>query len=526
MSSFCPLVLALAAGAAPPVEADVVLRGATLYDGSGGPGVAGDLALRGDRIVAVGSFTVAGTPRTLDVRGLVVAPGFIDLHTHSDYTLQNPQTRSNLCYLHQGVTTVVTGNCGSGPVDVAAYFKALEAGQVGSNVIHQVPHNDVRRRVMKNANRVPTAAELARMERLVDEGMRQGAWGLSTGLIYNPGTYARTDELIALARVAARHGGFYASHIRDEGAGVLAALDEALTVGREAKLPVHVSHLKASGRRHWGKAADEIALIAKARQAGQAVTADQYPYVASSTSLAAIVVPPQFREGERKDFLARLDDPEQGPKVRRAIEQKLEGCDGGAALRIARYTHRPRWQGQDLAALAKQEGKSPLDVVLEIERHGGAQVVHFGMSEEDVRLIMKQPWVATASDGAGQVLRADTVPHPRSYGCFPRKIGRYALEEKVIPLELALRSASGLPADILKLPERGYLRAGYHADVVVLDPQVFRDRATFDKPHQLATGVRYLFVNGRLAIKAGKYTGMLAGRVLRHQTTANTSPQR
>jgi N-acyl-D-aspartate/D-glutamate deacylase len=200
MSSLCPLLLALAAGAAPPVEADVVLRGATLYDGSGAPGVVGDLALRGDRIVAVGSFTVAGKPRVLDGKGLVAAPGFIDLHTHCDYTLQRQETRSNLCYLHQGVTTVVTGNCGSGPADVADYFKKLEAGGVGSNVIHQVPHNEVRSRVMKNANRVPTAAELARMERLVDQGMRDGAWGLSTGLIYNPGTYARADELIALAR--------------------------------------------------------------------------------------------------------------------------------------------------------------------------------------------------------------------------------------------------------------------------------------------------------------------------------------
>ena len=228
------------------------------------------------------------------------------------------------------------------------------------------------------------------------------------------------------------------------------------------------------------------------------------------------MIPARFREGDKKDFLARLDDPEQGPKLRQAIRQRLEACDGGAALRIARYTRRPRWQGKDLAALAKQEGKSPLDVVLEIERNGGAQVVHFGMSEEDVRLIMKQPWVATASDGAGQVPTADTVPHPRSYGCFPRKVGRYALEEKVVPLEHALRSASGLPADILKLPERGYLKPGYFADVVVFDPEKFRDVATFDKPHQYTPGVKYLFVNGKLVIDDGTFTKALAGKVLRH----------
>jgi N-acyl-D-aspartate/D-glutamate deacylase len=519
MSSLSTLVLAaLLPAADPAVQADVVIRGATLYDGTGQPGRAGDVALRGDRIVAVGTFATAGKPRLLDGTGLVVAPGFIDLHTHCDTgrpTLTAAAGRSNLNYLMQGVTTVVTGNCGSGPTDVAAFLKKLEDTPVGTNVAHQVPHNSVRGRVMGNANRAPTPAELAKMEALVEQGMKDGAWGLSTGLIYTPGTYARTDELIALARVAARHGGFYASHIRDEGTGVLAALDEALTIGREAGLPVHISHLKASGRKAWGKSVEEIALLNRARASGQAVTADQYPYPASSTSLAAMVVPAQYREGSSKDFLARLDDPAVGPRLRKAIADKIEGRDGGKSLRIARYAPNKAWQGKDLAAIADTEKKSVLDVVLEIERHGGAGVVSFGMNEEDVRLIMKQPFVATASDGSVQV-PGDTVPHPRSYGCFPRKIGRYAIAEKLIPLEHALRSATGLPADILKLPERGYLKPGYFADVVVFDPQQFRDAATYDKPHQYATGVRYLFVNGRLVIDQGKFTGTLAGKPLRH----------
>lgn len=518
MFTLSTLVL-LALAAAEPVEADVVIREVLLYDGSGQPGRKGDLALRGERIVAIGSFAVAGRPRVIDGRGLIAAPGFIDLHTHSDAALTGKATRANLNYLMQGVTTIVTGNCGGGPVDVADYFKRMETGGVGSNVIHQVPHNAVRSRVMGNANRPPTEDELKKMEALVDRGMRDGAWGLSTGLIYNPGTYAKTDELIALAKVVARHGGHYASHIRDEGTGLLAAIDEALTIGREAKVPVHISHMKASGRRVWGKAADAVALIEKARQQGQGVTADQYPYTASSTSLRATVVPPLFREGTEKDFLARLDDPEQGPRLRKAIAERLEGHDGGKSLRIARYAPRPAWQGKSLDAIAAEEKRPVLDIVLEIERHGGAQIVNFGMSEEDVRLIMKQPFVATASDGSAQV-PSSTVPHPRSYGCFPRKIGRYAIEEKVISLEHALRSASGLPADILKLPERGYLKAGYYADVVVFDPKTFRDQATYDKPHQYATGVRYLFVNGKAAIDEGKYTGVLAGKVLRHKSTA------
>src|SRR5262249_49988306 len=265
-----------------PVAADVVIRGAMIYDGSGQPGRKGDLAIRGDRIVAVGDFKVAGKPRVIDGTGLIVAPGFIDLHTHSDNPLQEAATKNNLNYLMQGVTTVVTGNCAFGPTDVAAYFKTLEKGGIGSNVVHQVPHNAVREKVMGNGNRPPTAAELKKMEALVEQGMKDGAWGLATGLYYNPGAYAKTDELIALARAAAGLGGFAASHIGDEGVGLLASIDEVLTIGREEKLPVHIPHLKACGPRTWGKAADAVALIEAARKNGQGVTADQYPYVASS----------------------------------------------------------------------------------------------------------------------------------------------------------------------------------------------------------------------------------------------------
>lgn len=519
MTGLAPALLSvLIAAADAPIEADVVIRGATLYDGSGNPGVNGDLALKGERIVGIGKFAVAGQPRIIDGKGLIVAPGFIDLHTHSDDALTRPKTGANLCYLFQGVTTVVTGNCGSGPVDTAAYFQKLEKNTIGSNVIHQVPHNNVRQQVMRNANRPPTDEELKKMEALVDQAMRDGAWGLSTGLIYTPGSYAKTDELIALAKVAAKHGGFYASHIRDEGTGVFAATDEAIRIGREAKLPVHISHIKISNRNLWGKASDTIALVEKARRDGQIVTADQYPYVASSTSLSAMVVPTQYRDGTHAEYLKRFDDPELGPKIRKAIASAVELRNNGEALRIARYTPKKEWQGKSLAAISKMENKPALDIIIEIEKNGGAGVVNFGMHEDDVRLFMKQAFVATASDGSSQDINADTVPHPRSYGCFPRKIGYYALVEKAITLEHAIRSASSLPADILKLPERGYLKAGYFADIVVFDPQTYRDTATFDKPHQYATGVKYLFVNGKLAIDDGKYTEVRAGKVLRHKS--------
>lgn len=503
-------------GQADAVAADVVLRGATLYDGTDNPGKVGDVAIKDDRIVAVGKFAVKGKPRVIDCAGLVISPGFIDLHTHSDYPLQEKKTSANFNYQAQGVTTVVTGNCGMGPVDVAAYFGKMEKVGVGTNVIHQMPHNDVRQKVMGNANREPTAKELRLMEDLVDKGMNDGAWGLATGLIYNPGTYAKTDEIIALAKIAARHKGFYASHIRDESGGILVAIEEVLEIARRAGIRVHISHIKVSGRNAWGKAPDVIAMIRRARRDGIDVTADQYPYTASSTSLAATVIPAKYREGSEKEMIARLDDAEIGPKMKDAIERGLGGRQGGKTIKIARYVKNVKWQGKDIATIAEMEKKSPLEIVIEITRGGGAQIVNFGMNDDDVRLFMKEPWVATASDGSAMV-PSDTVPHPRSYGTFPRKIGRYAIADQDISLQQAIRSATGLPADILKLPERGYLKAGYFADIVVFDPKTFRDKATYDVPHQYASGVKYLFVNGKMAIEDGKRMEVLAGRVLRHK---------
>jgi N-acyl-D-aspartate/D-glutamate deacylase len=515
MLSLAGLVLAL--GCAEPEI--VVLRNATLIDGTGRPAVVGDLAMKGERIIAVGSFRADGPVRAIDAKGLVVAPGFIDLHTHNDFPLQAEKTRANTSYATQGVTTSVTGNCGSGPHDVGEFYRKLEAQGVGCHVAHLVPHNDVRAKVMGNVDRAPTADELQKMTELVDRGMRDGAWGLSTGLIYNPGTYSKTDEIIALARPAARHGGIYASHIRDEGAGLLDAIGEAIRVGKEAGLPAHVSHIKCAGKGNWGKSAEAVAMIERARAAGGRVTADQYPYTASSTSLRAMVVPARFREGTTQEFRARLDDPDLGPKLREAIAQAVGGRDGGRSLRVAGYKAKKDWQGKDLAAIAAAEGKDVVDVVVEIEKAGGAQMVSFGMSEDDVRLFMKQPWVATASDGSSKV-PDDKVPHPRSYGTFPRKLGLYAIKDKVLPLEQAVRSCSGLPADILGLPERGYLKPGHFADVVVFDPKAIIDKATYDHPHEFAEGVRWLFINGVPTVENGEPNGKLPGRALRHKAPA------
>lgn len=520
MNLFAPILFLMLAPAAEPApkSMDLVIRNVTIHDGGGKPGVKGDIAFAGERIVAIGTFDIVGKAKIIDGSGLVAAPGFIDLHTHCDSgspALTEAAGRANKCYLMQGVTLAVTGNCGSGPADVKDFFAKLEKNGVGTNVIHQVPHNSIRSKVMGNANRVPTSEELQKMEVLVDQQMKDGCWGLSTGLIYTPGTYAKTDEIIALAKIASKHGGFYASHIRDEGGGLATAIEEAIKIGREGKLPVHISHIKCSGRSAWGTSAQAITLIEKARKDGQIVTADQYPYIASSTSLAATVIPTRFRDGTSKEYLARLDDPEKGAQIRKAVESAMKSRDGGKTIQVARYRPNPKWQGKTIAAIAAEEKKDPTNIVLEIERKGGAAIVNFGMSEEDVRIYMKQSFVATASDGSSQV-PGDTVPHPRSYGTFPRKIGRYSIEEGIIPLEQAIRSASGLPADILRLTDRGYLKAGYFADVVIFDPKAYRDMATFEKPHQYAAGVKYLFVNGKTVIDDGKFLDVLAGKSLRH----------
>lgn len=503
------LAFALAQPALPP---GYVIRGATVYDGTGRPGVVADL-------VIVSGKLATESPRgavVIDGTGLAVCPGFIDLHTHCDNGLQTRTGRANSNYVRQGCTTVVTGNCGSGPTDAAKYFSTLTASGTGTNVAHLAPHNSIRQSVMGNADRPPTAEELVKMQELVGKAMAAGTFGLSTGLIYTPGTYAKTEEIIALAGVVGKAGGLYASHIRDESGGLLTAVEEAIRIGKLGGCRVHVSHIKASGKSAWGQSNDAVRLIEAAQAVGQKVTADQYPYTASSTALKATLVPTRWRTGTEAEYVARLKDPTTGPKVRADVERALKARNDGAAVQIARYSKRKDWQGKTLAAIAKAEGKLAVDIVMEIETNGGAGVVNFSMNEEDVRVYMRRPWVATASDGSVHSPN-DTVPHPRSYGTFPRKISRYAFGDGVVSLEAAIRSGTGLPADILGLSDRGYLKPGQAADVLVFDPKEYRDTATYDKPHQYPTGVRWVFVNGRPAVVDGKYDStVLAGKVLRH----------
>ena len=490
-------------------EADWVFRGATIHDGSGGPAVVGDVAVKGDRILAVGRWTGAAR-REVEAKGRILAPGFIDLHSHSDRNILD--RRDNANFTAQGCTTVVTGNCGGGRTDVAAYLAAVDQDGAGTNVAHLVPHGAVRGKVLGAADRAPTPDELARMKSLLEQGLKDGAWGMSTGLIYLPGTFAKTDELVELAKVVASHGGLYASHIRSEADGLLEAIDEALLIGAQAGCPVHVSHLKCSTSAAWGKMEEVCRRIEAARAKGIRATADQYPYVASSTGLSYFTVPSWAQEGGK--LIPRLDDPEAGPRIRAAIAERLAQRKGAETILIAGCAKRPAYEGRTIAQIAADEGKDPVEVVVQILRLGGASAIGFSMRDEDLRVAMGREWVATASDGSA-VAFGKGHPHPRNYGTFPRTIGRFAIEEGRLPLAAAVRSASGLPADVLGMRDRGYVKPGLKADLVCFDPATFRDAATFEAPHRLSTGVRWLLVNGAAVIDDGRPTGARPGRALR-----------
>ena len=498
----------------------VLFRNATVYDGSARPGRVLDILVRNQHIEKVAPAIDPGTPDTemIEARGLVLAPGFIDLHTHSDSSIVAEASRDNLNYLTQGVTTIVTGNCGGGATDTARLYAAVDKNGAGTNVVHLIPHGSIREIVMKNAERAPSPQELAQMQSLVEREMQAGAWGISTGLIYIPGKFADIRELIALSRTVAAHGGIYASHIRDEGDGLLKSIGEAITIGREAGLPAHISHLKASGKANWGLIRQACEQIEKARRAGQAVTADQYPYIASSTRLSAMVAPDWARVISAAELAEKLKEPAARKKLAQEIHENLTGRDGGHSIVISRYAKNPKYIGKPLDEIGQMMNRPAEEIVIEILLAGDAGAISFGMSEADVLFGMQQPWVATASDGGAHKPVGPDKPHPRVFGTFPRKI-RYALDDKVISLEQAIHAATALPAEILGLKDRGRIAPGLVADLVIFDPNQFRDKSTFADSTQYADGVKYLMVNGALVIDQAKFQNKLAGRALRHASS-------
>ena len=499
---------------------DILITGGTVVDGTGRAGYPADVALRGDRIVRISrrSLDPASAARVVDARGLVVAPGFIDTHAHIEPLLRMRGAESSV---RQGVTSIFGGQDGDSPWPLAAAYDSVDAGGAGLNVGYLVGHGTIREQVIGMADRAPTPEELARMRALVAQGMHEGAWGLSTGLEYVPGVFARLDELGSLAAVAGDSGGMYSSHMRDEGAGLLASIAEVAEIARLGRLTGNVTHMKPSGRRAWGRSGAALALIDSVRRAGVVVTMDQYPYTATSTGLS-LLVPAWAQEGGDSAYLRRARDPALRERILREVATALDSTRGGREPRRVQFA-RVRWdttlEGRTLEDWLVRRGlpvtaENGALLVLEGMAQGGASCVYHVIQEDDVERIMRHPLTIVASDG-GLSRPGVGHPHPRAYGTFVRVLGRYVRERRVLTLEEAVRKMTALPAERLGIAQRGRLAQGWYADVVVFDPATVTDAATFERPHQYAVGVPYVIVNGRFAVDGGASTGVLAGRALR-----------
>ena len=499
--------------AVPAEQLDILIIHGKLVDGSGKKPRTADVGIRGDRIVFVGdarkqNLTAA---RVIDATGLIVAPGFIDPHTHTLSDLSDAKRKSNEAYLMQGVTTVVTGNDGGSVINIGETLQKWDQQGIGTNAILLAGFGTIRTRVLGPTDAQPTGPQLEEMKALVTRAMDEGAFGLSTGLYYAPQSYSKTEEVIELAKVAALRGGIYDTHMRSESAGLLEAIAETIRIGREAKIPVHISHIKALGPEVWNRSDKAIKLIKQARAEGIEASACQYPYTASGTSLQASLVPRWAEVGGRRELLKRIDDPEIRPRLIKEMEENLKGRGGAESLLIADSPNR-EFVGKRLNLIAQQMNKTPVEAALELIKVGTSGAISFNMNEKDVRRFMKEKFVTTCSDGS--------TGHPRKYGTFTRKLREYVYTQKLVSLPFAVRNSSALTAEIFRIPERGLIREGYFADVIVFDPQTVSDRATYEQPELLAEGMRYVIVNGRVAVENGTYTGVFAGRALRKKKSS------
>ncbi|MBI1941919.1 MAG: D-aminoacylase, partial [Acidobacteria bacterium] len=529
-------------------EYDLLIVGGRILDGSGSPWFSGSVAVKDGRIADVGRLANATAREVIDAKGMIVAPGFIDLHSHSDYTLLVDGTAQSK--IRQGVTTEILGESESagpvlGPVapefgramrryglqsdwtTLGEYFARIERQGISVNIASYVGSGQVRNCVMGNVDRAPTPNELERMKELVDQAMREGAIGLSSGLIYPPNAFAKTEELIELAKVVVGYGGIYASHIRGEGGNSIRAIQEAIEISEKAGLPAHIFHFKKYGRENWGRMGEQVQLIHAARGRGVDITTNQYPYIAGMTGLE-MCVPPKYMEGTSEQFVERLKDPRVREEIRKAIETGLPGWEDnevksvggwhGAQLASVQKPENKKFEGKRMDEVARMMNKDPLDALCDllIAEGGSAEAVYFGMSDPDVRLAMQQPWVGIGSDGSAVNPEMEFIgkPHPRFYGSFPRVLGHYVRGEKVLTLAEAVRKMTSFSAQIEGLTDRGLLRPGMAADITIFDPETVIDKATFDAPHQYPLGIPYVIVNGVVVLNNGTHTGAKPGQVL------------
>ena len=499
-------------------EYDVIIKNGMVYDGSGNSPVQSDVAIRGDRIVKVGDLKTAKAKRVIDATGLAVAPGFIDLHAHLDPLLELPGAESAI---RQGITTSLGGPDGSSPWPLGKYLDKADSIGMGINVAFLIGHNTIRRNIMQLENRAPNSVELDSMKAQVAQGMKDGAFGISTGLKYLPGAFSNVDEVIALSEIASQFGGIYTSHLREEGIGLFDAVAEAIDIGKIAKVPVILTHHKAIGTKMWGGSVTTLAMVDSARQLGIDVMMDQYPYNASYTGIG-VLIPSWAMAGGRNEFKKRIDNRMLKDSIKRGIIDNILYDRGGADLnriQFAMVDWKKDLEGRTLNDWLIEKKMEPTvengaELVIEAQLNGGASCVYFAMDDADVERIMKHPQTMIASDGR-LASPGDGHPHPRWYGTFPRVLGVYVREKNILLLEVAIQKMTMMPADRLGLKERGRIQENTFADVVVFNPETVIDKSTFQDPHQYPEGIDYVFVNGQLAVDKGEFTNIRSGKVLK-----------
>ena len=520
MRRWLPLLLlvpVLTSGQAPAY--DLVLRGGRIIDGTASPWYQADLAITGDTIARIAASITEPARRVVDVTGLVVAPGFIDIHTHARRGIFEVPTADN--YVRQGVTTLVEGPDGSSPLPIAEFLAKVQATRITPNFATFIGHGTVRSEVMGAVDRTATPAELERMRALVTQGMEEGAFGLSSGLFYVPGSFTPTEEVIELARVAGRMGGIYISHMRDEARGLVDSVRETIAIGERGGLPTQITHHKVVGRKYWGGSVETLRMVDEARARGIDATIDQYPYTASATSIGAALLPAWAQEGGRESTLARLKDPATRAKIKAestAIIRDERGGGDPKNVSVSACQFDPTLAGQTLAQITDGRGlpvtlENAAETAMWIVEQGGCGGIFHAIGEQDLERILAHPATMIASDGEVPIFGRN-VPHPRSYGTFARVLGLYVRDKQILPLETAVQKMSSFPAQRLGLSDRGVLRQGLKADIAVFDAATVRDTATFEKPHSYAEGLRLVIVNGQVAFDDGRMTAARPGRVL------------
>jgi N-acyl-D-amino-acid deacylase len=496
---------------------DLVITNARIIDGTGNPWFRGSIAIKNGRIAKVGFFDTSRTLATIDAKNQIVAPGFIDVHTHVEDIYDNPAAEN---FIRMGVTSLITGNCGGSELDIKAFLNRMTDKPIAVNLGTLVGHNTVRAKAMGLDDRPPTIEEQAKMDALVEQAMKDGAVGFSTGLEYLPGMFAKTDEIVELAKVAAKYGGIYTTHMRNEGIDVKKSIAESLTIGEQANIPVEISHFKISDKALWGHSDETLGMVRAARAKGMTVTVDQYAYPASSTSLD-VRLPNWAVAGGRKEGRKRTADPATREKIVTEMKQNLKekGFKDYSFAYVASYRPNPEFNGKNIAEITQIARNSKkvddqIDQILEMYDKGGAAMVYRAMSEADVRNIMREPFTMIASDSSVREFNVG-MPHPRGYGDNARILGEYVRNQKLLTLEDAIRKMTSLPAQTFSLRDRGQIREGFAADLVIFDEATVTDKATFDKPHQYAEGFSNVIVNGQVVFDGQKMTGAMPGQALR-----------